>query len=282
MPRAALALAAASLLTLVACAPAKDKPAAKSGSSSACAPGSMDTLHKGTLTVATDNPAYPPWFIDDKPASGKGFESAVAYAVAKQLGYPKSKVTWTVATFDSIVQLGPKKFDIDANEVSITPARKKAVDFSSGYYDVTQAVIALKNSKLAKASTVADLKNAKLGAQIGSTSYNTITDEIKPTKKPAVYNTNDIAKLSLKNGQIDGLVVDLPTAFEMTSEISGSSIVGQLAASGKPEQFGLVLQKGSTITSCVSKAVDALRTNGTLGALQKQWLSTDAGAPVLK
>lgn len=247
-----------------------------------CTPGSLPTLAKGELTVATDNPAYPPWYVDDKPSNGKGYESAVAYAVAKQLGYSSSKVRWTVATFDSIVQLGPKKFDFDANEVSITAQRKKAVDFSSGYYTVTQAVVALKNSTLASAHSIAELKKAKLGAQIGSTSYDTITDVIKPAQKPAAYNTNDIAKQTLKNGQIDGLVLDLPTAFEITSEINGSTIVGQIPSGGQPEQFGLVLSKGSALTSCVTKAVNTLRSNGTLAKLQQQWLSGDAGAPVLK
>jgi polar amino acid transport system substrate-binding protein len=288
MLRASIAIAAvaSSLLVLAACAPADDdsanKPAAKS-SGNACTPARLPTLAKNTLTVATDNPAYPPWFVDDKPANGKGYESAVSYAVAKQLGYTPAQVHWTVATFDSIVQLGPKKFDFDANEVSITPARKKAVDFSSGYYDVTQAVIALKSSKIAKAKSVADLKQAKLGAQLGSTSYDTITDEIKPGSKPAVYNTNDLAKEALRNGQIDGLVVDLPTAFEMTAEISGTTIVGQIPAAGaQAEQFGLVLAKDSPLTSCVSKAVETLQRNGTLARLQKKWLAADAGAPVLK
>ncbi len=285
MPRAPIAVAAiaSSLLVLAACAPADHNKADAKSSGNACTPAQLQTLAKNTLTVATDNPAYPPWFVDDKPANGKGYESAVAYAVAKQLGYQPAQVHWTVATFDSIVQLGPKKFDFDANEVSITPARKKAVDFSSGYYDVTQAVIALKSSKIAKAKSVANLKQAKLGAQLGSTSYDTITDEIKPGSKPAVYNTNDVAKEGLRNGQIDGLVVDLPTAFEMTAEIKGTTIVGQIPAAGaKAEQFGLVLEKDSPLTTCVSKAVDTLQQNGTLARLQKQWLAADAGAPVLK
>ncbi len=282
MPRLSLILlAAATTASLVAgCSASTDNKADSKPAS--CTSGALPTLAKGVLTVATDNPAYPPWYVDDKPANGKGYESAVAYAVAKQLGYPASKVRWTVATFDSIVQLGPKKFDFDANEVSITEQRKKAVDFSSGYYSVAQAVVALKNSKLATAHSIADLRKAKLGAQIGSTSFDTITDVIKPSDKPAAYNTNDIAKQTLKNGQIDGLVLDLPTAFEFQSEISGSTIVGQIPSSGQPEQFGLVLSKDSALTSCVSKAVNTLRGNGTLAKLQQQWLSGDSGAPVLK
>lgn len=275
-----LLVAVTGVFLVAGCGSSTDNKADKKPAS--CTPGALPTLAKGVLTVATDNPAYPPWYVDDKPSNGKGYESAVAYAVAKQLGYPAATVRWTVATFDSIVQLGPKKFDFDANEVSITAQRKKAVDFSSGYYTVTQAVVALKNSKLAKAHSIADLKKVKLGAQIGSTSYDTITDVIKPSQKPAAYNTNDIAKQTLKNGQIDGLVLDLPTAFEVESEISGSTIVGQIPSGGQPEQFGLVLGKDSALTSCVTKAVNTLRTNGTLAKLQEQWLSGDAGAPVLK
>jgi polar amino acid transport system substrate-binding protein len=277
---AVLLAASASLLALTGCGSSTADKAASRPTS--CTPGALPTLTKGTLTVATDNPAYPPWYIDDKPSSGKGYESAVAYAVAKQLGYSTAKVAWKVASFDSIVQLGPKKFDFDANEVSITPARKKAVDFSSGYYDVTQAIVALKGSKIATAKSIPDLKGAKLGAQLSSTSYDTITDVIKPASKPAAYNTNDIAKQTLKNKQIDGLVVDLPTAFELESEISGSTIVGQLPSSGPKEQFGLVLGKSSPLTACVTRAVDTLRSNGTLAKLQQKWLSGDAGAPVLK
>lgn len=261
------------------CSPSKTTTA-----SSNCTPLGLATHTKGTFTIATDEPAYPPWFVDDRPANGKGFESAVAFAVAKQLGYPAGKVKWVVARFDSVVTPGPKKFDVDINEVSITAARKKAVDFTSGYYTVTQALIALKSSPLASATTIAALKNAKLGAQIGTTSYDTITDVIRPSKSPSVFQTNDVAKLALKNGQIQGLLTDLPTAFEITgAEITDAKIVGQFARSGSGgEQFGMVLQKGSPITSCVSKAVTALQKDGTLGKLRQQWLSTDAGAPILK
>jgi polar amino acid transport system substrate-binding protein len=261
--------------------------AAASGSAAAsagsgCSPASLKTQKAGTFTVATDKPAYEPWFSGDDPSNGKGFESAVAYAVAKQLGYDKGAVTWTTASFNSVIAPGPKNFDIDLNEVSINPARKKAVDFSSGYYDVAQTVIALKSSKIAGAKSLADLKGAKLGAQVGTTSYTAITDQIHPTKQPAVYDTNDLAKLALKNGQIDGLVVDLPTAFYITgAEIQDATIVGQLPVGASPEQFGIVLDLGSPLTACVTKAVDALRADGTLAALGKQYLA-QAGAPELR
>ncbi len=226
---------------------------------------------------------YEPWFSDNSPENGKGYESAVAYAVAKQLGYAESAVTWTRVTFNAAIAPGPKKFDVDVNEFSITDERKQAVDFSSPYYDVTQAVVALKGGKAANVTDLAGLKGLKLGAQVGTTSYSAITDVVKPSQSPSVFNTNDDAKAALKNGQIDGLVVDLPTAFYITSaELDNGVIVGQLPqAAGTPEQFGLVLDKGSSLTGCVSQAVDALRTDGTLDTLKDQWLSQAGNAPEL-
>ncbi len=190
----------------------------------------MKTHAGGVLTVSTDEPVYEPWFVDDKPENGKGFESAVAYAVAEKLGYAKDKVTWVRNHFDAVISPAPKNFDFDINEFSITPDRAKVVDFSTGYYDVAQAVVTTKDSKIAKATTIAELKNAHLGAQIGTTSLDAITDQIKPTTEPAVFQTNDAAVQALKNGQIDGLVTDLPTAFYMTgAQLDNGLIVGQLA-----------------------------------------------------
>ena len=259
--------------------------AASASPSSACSKDQLKTLAAGKLTIATDKPVYEPWFKDDKPENGQGFEGAVAYAVAKQLGYGQGDVTWTRVPFDSVIQPGPKKFDFDINEVSITDKRKQAVDFSSGYYDVTQAIVTTKGSKIANAKSIADLKNAKIGAQVGTTSLDTIKNVIKPSGDPAVYNTNDDANKALGNGQIDGLVVDLPTAFYITGsgQVKDSQIIGQFAnTGGTPEQFGLVLDKGSALTSCVTQAVDALRSDGTLKQLEQQWLAQTAGAPVLQ
>jgi polar amino acid transport system substrate-binding protein len=280
-------VAAVAALALSACGSsttgASSSPSSGASSASSCAPATLKTQSANKLTVATDSPAYEPWFVDNKPTDGKGFESAVAYAVAKQLGYSTPQVTWTHASFDSVIAPTPKKYDFDINEVSITAARAKAVDFSSGYYDVAQAVITLKGSKIAKVTDIAGLKGAKLGAQQSTTSLDAITGVIKPTSAPGEYPTNDLAVQALKNGQIDGLVLDLPTALYVTSaELDNSVIVGQLAVTGTPEQFGLVLSKGSSLTSCITKAVDALRSDGTLAALQKQWLTTSAGAPELK
>ncbi|MEU9783466.1 ABC transporter substrate-binding protein [Streptomyces phaeochromogenes] len=285
--RAASTATFALLAVAVGCAPqpeekASDKP---SGSGAkACVKGELDTEVSGKLTIATDEPAYEPWFKDGKPLNGKGFESAVAYAVAKQLGYDKGDVVWQSVPFNKAFAPGEKTFDFDINQVSISDERKKAVDFSSGYYDVRQAVIALKDSKAAKAKSIADLKGVKLGAQVGTTSLNYIDDVVKPTEQPAAYAKNDQAKSALKNGQVDAIVVDLPTAFYITAaEVTDARIVGQFEnQGGTPEQFGLVLDKGSALTSCVTDAVDALREDGTLAAVEKQWLSDAVDAPVLK
>jgi len=286
--RSAVAAATVALLaTAVGCAPQpEEKASAKASGSSAeaCAKGKLDTQTSGKLTIATDEPAYEPWFKDDKPANGKGFESAVAYAVAQQLGYDKSAVAWQTVPFNKAFAPGAKTFDFDINQVSISAERKKAVDFSSGYYDVRQAVIALKGSKAAKAASIADLKDVKLGAQVGTTSLNYINDVVKPKQEPAAYAKNDQAKSALKNGQVDAIVVDLPTAFYITAaEVTDAKIVGQFEnQGGKPEQFGLVLDKGSALTSCVTSAVDTLRKDGTLAKIEKQWLSDAVDAPVLK
>ena len=272
------------LLALVGCAPADEEspaPPAATGLAT-CSKAQLQTKTPGKLTIGTDDPAYEPWFKDNKPENGQGFESAVAYAVADRLGYAQSDVTWVRVPFNTAVAPGPKDFDFDINQFSITDDRKKAVDFSGPYYLVRQTVIALKSSKIAGATSVSALQSAKLGAQVGTTSYQAITDLIKPTGQPQVYNTNEDAKKALQNGQIDGLVVDLPTAFFMTAaELENGVIVGQLPQVGVPEQFGLVLDKGSPLTACVSQAVDALRADGTLAELEQRWLAEVAEAPEL-
>lgn len=253
-----------------------------SGTLAGCDKASLQTHTAGRLTIGTDSPAYEPWFNANNPGNGKGYESAVAFALAKKLGYATSDVSWVVVPFNTAIAPAAKSFDLDLNEISISDARRKAVDFSSGYYDVRQAVITYKGSPIDGKTTIAALQGATLGAQVGSTSYDAITQQIKPSHAPKVFDTNDLAVQALKNHQLDGIVVDLPTAFYMISQQLGNGvIVGQLPqGSGTPEQFGAVLDKGSPLTSCVSKAVVALRADGTLAALQKQWL-TSAGAPEL-
>ncbi len=290
----AAALTVVAVAALAACAPADDStdtagtttsPSA-SGSASdtpdACAKDTLQTATAGTLTIATDKPVYEPWFVDDKPESGQGFEGAVAKAVAGQLGFSDAEVTWTRVPFNSVFKPTAKNWDFDINEFSITKKRTQAVDFSSPYYDVTQAVVTTKGSKAEGVTTVAGLKGLTLGAQVGTTSLQAIEDIVAPGKKPRVYNSNNDVVKALENGQIDGLVTDLPTAFYMAAaQLDKGTIVGQLpASSGTPEQFGLVLDKGSALTPCVSKAVDALRADGTLDQIVEQWLS-QAGAPEL-
>jgi polar amino acid transport system substrate-binding protein len=278
------AVAVVTLAAAVSCAPQPEEADKPSSAGNACEKGELATRTSGKLTIATDEPAYEPWFKDDKPANGKGFESAVAYAVAGQLGYGKDKVAWQTVPFNKAFAPGEKTFDFDINQVSVSEERKKAVDFSSGYYDVRQAVVALKGSKAAKAKSVADLKGVKLGAQVGTTSLDYIDDVVKPKQAAAVYGKNDQAKSALKNGQVDAIVVDLPTAFYITgAEITDATIVGQFEhQGGTPEQFGLVLDKGSALTPCVSRAVDALRKDGTLAKIEQRWLSDAVDAPVLK
>jgi polar amino acid transport system substrate-binding protein len=284
-PRLAAVAAALAVLALGACAPqdSDDAAAPSASGSAACDAASLKTLKPGTLTVATGKPAYEPWFSDDDPSNGKGFESAVAYAVAGKLGYPKDKVTWTAADFNAAIAPGPKQYDVNLQQVSITDERKGAVDFSSGYYDVAQAFVTLKSSKGAAARSIADLKKLQLGAATGSTSYEAILGQVKPDKTPRPYDDNDKAKLALVSGQIDALAVDLPTAlYQAAAELDGGLVIGQLPNPGDaPEQFGFVLEKGSSLTSCVTQAVDALRSDGTLTKLQQQWLTDAAGAPVL-
>ncbi len=289
--RTITSLAAAALLatTFAACAPTEDKAndsgaEATPGATTAedCTPDAMGTVADGTLSIATDDPAYEPWFVDNDPTNAEGYEAAVGYAIAEQLGYSEDQVSWVKVPFNKVVQPGPKDFDFDLNQVSITEARRKAVDFSTGYYDVVQTVITTKGSAIDGVTSVADLSDVKLGAQVGTTSYTAITDQIKPSQDPAVFDTNDQAVQALKNGQIDGIVVDLPTAYFMTAvQLDDGVIVGQLPLSeGDGEQFGAVLSKGSSLTGCISSAVDALREDGTLDKLNAEWL-TQQGAPEL-
>ncbi|HEY7604287.1 MAG TPA: ABC transporter substrate-binding protein [Gaiellaceae bacterium] len=254
---------------------------------------SCPTVSDGVFTVGTDNPAYPPWFGGtptkgskwkvSEPTSGKGFESAVAYAVAKQLGYPKAKVVWKYVPFAKSYAPGKKPFDVDINEISVTPARAKVVDFSSSYYDVAQAVVANKGTPAASVRSLAGLRKLRLGVQLGTTSYDAIKNQIKPSSQPRVYDTNDKAVFALKSKQIDGLVVDLPTAFYVTAvQVPSSKIVGQLATKPGGEHFGMVLQNGSPLTACVNRALAKLKANGTLKKIQATWLSKVVGVPVLR
>jgi polar amino acid transport system substrate-binding protein len=282
MKKALSAIAAAALVaTLAACAsstPADDTTSDSSGEPT------LSYVTEGKLTIATGEPAYFPYVIDDAPESGDGFESAVAYAVADQLGFAADDVVWVRTGFDEAIQPGPKTFDFNLQQFSITDERKATIDFSSPYYSTPQAVITIDSSPVAGATSIADLADAVIGAQTGTTSLETIGAVIKPSSDAQVFNTNEDAVLALQSGQIDALVVDLPTAFYLTGvELDGGVLIGQLpAADGVTDDWGLVLDKDSTLTPSVTAAVDALREDGTLDEIASEWLGADAGAPVLE
>ena len=248
-----------------------------------CTVSKLPLKNPGRFTVATDEPAYAPWFTDDNPNNGKGFESAVTFAVARQLGFKAEDVDWVQVPFNAAIAPGEKSFDVDIDQVSITAQRRQNVDLSAPYYSTSQAVIALEGSKLAGITTVAELRGAKLGAQADSTSLATIRDEVKPEVSPAVLDTNDDGVKALEEKRIDGLVVDLPTAIQMTSgEVDGGLMVGRLTpADGKLEDFGMVLDHGSKLTGCINQSINKLQDDGTLAKLEGRWLDLP-DVPALK
>ena len=282
--RFGIALVAASALLLTACSSSSktaESAAPTESAASECSVETLQTLTTGKLAIATGEPAYYPWVIDDKPESGQGFESAVAYAVAKQLGFAAEDVSWVRTTFDGAITPGAKDFDFNLQQFSITEERKAAVDFSSPYYSAPQAIVSYTGSPIEGKTTIEELKGAKLGAGVGTTSLDAISTVFG--SEPQAFNDNAAAVAALKNGQIDGIVVDLPTAFYLSGvEVEGGIIVGQLPSTGDSGDFGLLLAKDSPITSCVSQAVDAIRASGELDQITAKWLSTEAGAPVLQ
>ena len=289
--RLAAALAAA-LLVLAGCGSSDSGSSSSSSASSStatsanaadkCTKDQLQTRSPGTLTVATDKPAFPPYFEDNDPTNGRGFESAVAYAIARKLGYAKSDVKWTTEPFNSSYAPGPKKFDFDVNQISITPARAKRVDFSTPYFTAPQALVALKSSDAAKATSLADLADTKLGVQIGTTSLDAVNQVVKPSAQPKVFNDSNDVVTALKQKQVDAVVVDLPTAFFLTAaQVPTAKIVGQFSAPGG-DTWGALLQKGSPLTDCVNQAIGDLKESGALQSLEQRWLGAAAGAPVLK
>jgi polar amino acid transport system substrate-binding protein len=283
MKRLSLTFLLLAALFALGCGSSSDSSSSTSGGASAanCPKGKLPTQKQGVLTVATDEPAYPPYFEDNDPTNGEGFESAVAYAIGKQLGYPPAKVEWTVEPFNSSYAPGPKNFDFDVNQISITPPREKAVDFSAPYYTANQAVVALKDSEAAKAKSLAELQDAKIGVQISTTSLEAVEEEIEPSSKPEVFNSSNDVVTALKNEQIDAVVVDLPTALYLTAvQVPQATVVGQFSAPGG-DQWGALLEKESALTSCVSQAVEALESSGELEEITQRWMSKAAGAPEL-
>ncbi len=251
-----------------------EESVSESAATDECAYENLTTISPGMLTIGTDTPAYPPYFLDDDPSNGEGFESAVAYAVAAQLGFAPTDVKWEVVPFNTSYAPGDKNFDFDVNQISITPERSEVVDFSDGYYAVNQAVVAFNDSPIAGATTIAELKEAKLGAQVGTTSLDFVTEVVQPTNEPYVFNDTNDAKSALKNGQIDGIVVDLPTAYYVSAvEFDDSKIVGQFQATAGGEEFGLLFQKGNPLVNCVNQALTTLKDSGELQEIQDAWLA---------
>jgi polar amino acid transport system substrate-binding protein len=258
-----------------------------------CEKDQLNLVQSGQLTVGTDNPAFPPWFsggtpegspweIND-PATGEGFESAVAYAVAEELGFTEDEVEWVEVPFNQSFKPGPKDFDFDINQISYKAQRDQAVDFSESYYDVNQALVALKANPIADATTLEDLRQFKLGAPIGTTSFDYIDQNIQPEQDPGVYDTLNDSISALQNGQIDGVVVDLPTGFYVTAvQIDKGVIVGQFPTVGQQEYFGMVFEDGNPLVDCVNQALDALRADGTLQEIQDMWLSQVVDVPTLE
>jgi polar amino acid transport system substrate-binding protein len=279
---AAFALA----LGLSACAPAEEAAVEEvetTPTSEEVTEDVLETLTAGKLTIGTGLPAYYPWVLDDTPESGEGFESAVAYAVAAELGFAPEDVVWVRTTFEEAIQPGPKSFDFNLQQYSITEERKASVDFSSPYYYTAQTVITVAGSAAEGVSDLAGLKDLLIGAQTGTTSLKAIEEIIQPNGGAQVFNSNDDAKAALANGQVDAIVVDLPTAFYLTAvELDGGIILGQLDGAEAGDSFGLVLDKDSPLTEAVTAAVDALRESGKLAEIEQEWLADYVGAPVLK
>ena len=285
--------------TALACAPEEDSdstaddPAAsesptdsasESAEPDACATETLPLRQAGTLTIGTDSPAYEPWFVDNDPTNGRGFESAVAYAVAEQLGFAPAEVTWVKVPFNTSYKPGDKNFDFDINQISITPARAEVVDFSDGYYEAAQAAIALKGTPGAEATSLDDLHNLRLGAQTGTTSLTAIREVIAPREEPLVFEDTNAAKQALLNDQVDAILADLPTAFYISAvEIPNSTIIGQFQPeTGEQEEFGMLFEKGNPLVDCVNQALAALEADGTLAALEQEWLSDVVDVPELQ
>jgi polar amino acid transport system substrate-binding protein len=280
------AMAVAGGLLLAACGDSEDDDAASDtteAGGASCATEDLELVSDGTLTIGTDTPAFPPWFEDDDPTNGQGFEGAVAYAVAEELGFEAADVTWTVVPFNNAFAPGEKAFDFDINQVSISDERDEAIDFSDGYYDVNQAIVGFSDSAAAGATTLEDLQGLKLGAQQGTTSLDFITEVIDPDQEPFVYNDNSAAKAALDAQQVDAIVLDLPTAFYVSAvEIEGTAVIGQFPSVGEdPEQFGLVFEEGNPLRDCVNEALTALRDSGRLAEIEQEWLSEVVDAPVI-
>ena len=279
--RLSVALAATSLFTLAACG---GDDTASSTTEGASTESDCSTITEGTLTIGTGSPAFSPWVENDAPESGEGFEAAVGMAIAAELGYEGESVVWVRTTFDEAIAPGEKNFDFNMQQYSITPEREETISFSDPYYSSNQAIVALADSPAEGATTVADLADVKFGAQAGTTSLTFINEIIKPTNEAFVYDDNAGAKAALEAGQIDAIVVDLPTGLYISAvEIEGTSVIGQFpgSAGGLTDDFGAVFAKDSPLVACVNTALAALKESGELAKIEQTWLSDNAGVPVI-
>jgi polar amino acid transport system substrate-binding protein len=263
-------------------------------SAPSCEKADLELISAGKLTIGTDNPAFPPWFeggtpegsdweIND-PSTGEGFESAVAYAVADKLGFGEDEVEWVVVPFNNSFRPGEKSFDFDINQISVTEERDRAVDFSDSYYDVNQALVAINDTPITEATSLADLEQYQLGAQVGTTSLAYIQENIQPDQEPRVYDTSNDVVAAINAKQIDGIVVDLPTAFFLVGaeEVKNGTVVGQFPSVGGQEHFGMLFEDGNQLRDCVNGALAELKDDGTLDEIQQEWLSEKTSAPVLE
>ena len=291
MRRIIVAAAATTLIgsVVAACGTTSSSAGGGSGGSSpsvsaaSCSNASIqkDLYTKGVLTVATDNPVFTPWFVKNKPSNGQGYESAVAYAIAHQLGFSNSQVVWVTEPFSSSYAAGPKKFDFDINEISYTPQRAQAVTFSNSYYDVQQAIVALKGSPIVAHHAPADLKKYLYGDQVGTTGLTYITNNIQPTQQPRVFDTLSQASAALEAHRIDALVTDTPTAQYMASaQLKHAVLVAQFPSVG--EHYGLLFHLGNPLVTCVNKALATLKSNGTLAQLTTKYLKLYTSVPTIK
>ena len=296
MRKAALALLLV-LLALAAASCGGDDDDGEAGSATApetieaaCEPGSLETKTPGQLTIGTDNPAFPPWFEGTKQfdpwdptttPTKKGYEQEVAYGIARELGFADDEVKWVAVPFLQAFKPGEKSFDFDVNQISYKAERAEAVDFSDSYYDVEQAIVGLEANPIAQSKSIADLKDDKLGAVVGTTSLEAINERIEPDAEPSVYDTNNDVLSAITAKQIDGGVVDFPTALYMAAvQLKGGTVVGRLPAEEGGEYFGAVLEKDSPLTECVNQAIAALHEDGTIDRLEQKWLG--GSAPVLE
>jgi polar amino acid transport system substrate-binding protein len=247
----------------------------------ACADG-VPTVADGVLTVATGEPAFPPYIIDDTPESGQGFEAAVAYAVAGTMGFAPDAVRWVRTPFDAAIQPGPKEFDFNLQQYTITEERSQVVSFSQPYYAGNQAILGYADSPAAGAESITDFQALRIGVAAGTTSLTFVTDVLQPESDPLVYNDNAGAKAALDAQQIDAIVADLPTALYITAvEIEGTEVFGQFPASAGTEgdPWGLLFAKDNPLVECANLALTALESSGTLDAITTEWMSEGAGVP---